>query len=135
MGALSGLAFGTVEAVKYAEAYAQIAVSASSFMSLVVWRLLTDSLFHAVTAGVSGYFIALATLHRRWRRQLLVFGVGLMSLLHGINDDVSQGWLQVVVAAALLFTFLGYIHNGENVQASLASIAGPEGKAGHHNRS
>jgi RsiW-degrading membrane proteinase PrsW (M82 family) len=136
MGAISGLAFGAVEGVRYVELYTRAAVAgqmtASGFVSQVTWRFLTDSLFHGCTAIITAYFIGLAVKHPRWRVQLIGFGLGIMSVLHGVNDRWAGGWPWVGISAALLFVVVGYVQNGDRIEAQVdeaARVAGP-GPAG-----
>ncbi len=123
MGTVSGLAFGALEAVNYTKLAASGNPSATSFMTSVQWRLLTDGLFHACAAGISCYFIGLAVSNPRWRVQLIGFGLALVSVIHGINDRYSDGWLQVGVAAALLFVFIGYVMTGDKIEHEVAELA------------
>src|SRR5438445_7980508 len=85
MGPVSGLALGATEAVRYSPSYPQ------SLLSTVVWRLLTDSLFHACTAAIASYFMVAGT-NPKWRLQLIAFGVSLVAVIHGFNDRYSEGW-------------------------------------------
>jgi RsiW-degrading membrane proteinase PrsW (M82 family) len=122
VGALSGLAFGVVEAVKYSPAYAhELAQGQATALvaTETVWRLLTDGLFHAATAAITCYFIGLAARNLRWRVQLIVVGLALTSVLHGMNDRYSQGWAQVGIAGAILFIFIGYVLTGDSIAAEV----------------
>jgi RsiW-degrading membrane proteinase PrsW (M82 family) len=132
MGAVSGLAFGAVEGVRYVELYTHFAVAgqltAAGFVSNVTWRFLTDSLFHGCTAIITAYFIGLAVKNPRWRVQLIGFGLGIMSVLHGVNDRWAGGWPWVGISAALLFVVIGYVQNGDRIEAQVADaarVAGP----------
>jgi RsiW-degrading membrane proteinase PrsW (M82 family) len=127
IGALSGLAFGVVEAVKYSPGYAaQLAQGQATALvaTETVWRLLTDGLFHAATAAITCYFIGLAAKNLRWRVQLIIVGLALTSVLHGMNDRYSQGWTQVGIAGAILFIFIGYVLTGDSIAAEVESENG-----------
>jgi len=131
MGAISGLAFGAVEGVRYISLYQQALVggqlSPAGFVQIVAMRFFTDSLFHGCTAVVSAYFIGLAARHPRWRIQLMAFGIGSMAILHGVNDRWASGWPLVAIAATLLFIVVGYVQNGDRIEAEVARAehAGP----------
>jgi RsiW-degrading membrane proteinase PrsW (M82 family) len=125
MGAVSGLAFGAVEAVKYSPGYAQGLVQGQATGLLaaeVFWRLLTDGLFHAATAAITCYFIGLAVKNRRWRNQLIGFGLAITTVLHGVNDRYSDGWMQVAVAATILFIFIGYVLTGDAIESQVQQV-------------
>jgi len=122
MGAVSGLAFGAGEAIKYSPGYVSALSSGqatSFFATEMMWRLLTDGLFHACTAAITCYFIGLAVKNPRWQVQLIAFGLGMTSLLHGVSDRYSQGWSQVAVAAVLLFVFIGYVLSGDRIETQV----------------
>lgn len=124
MGAISGLAFGAVEGVRYISLYQQALVagqlSPAGFVQIVAMRFFTDSLFHGCTAVVSAYFIGLAARHPRWRIQLMAFGIGSMAIIHGVNDRWASGWPLVAIAAVLLFIVVGYVQNGDRIEAEVA---------------
>jgi RsiW-degrading membrane proteinase PrsW (M82 family) len=125
MGALSGLAFGVVESVRYASSYVAAAsqMTPSSFVNQLVWRLLTDSFFHACSAAIVCYFVGLAASNAKWRAPLIAFGLGLAAVLHGFNDRYSDGGGQVIVAATLVFIFLGYVRTGEKIEQQVMELA------------
>ncbi len=125
LGAVSGLAFGAVEAVKYSPSYAQGLAQGQATGLLaaeVFWRLLTDGLFHAATAAITCYFIGLAARNVRWRNQLIGFGLAVTTVLHGVNDRYSEGWLQVAIAAAILFIFIGYVLSGDQIESQVQQV-------------
>ena len=130
-GAVSGLAFGAAEAVSYTQRYADLAsyLSPSSYTALITWRLLTDSLLHAVMAAICAYFIGLAPQHRMSRWPLIVSGLALAGLLHGAYDALAAGWPGTAIAALILFVFAGYVRTGDEI-ASRVSRALPSA-AGH----
>jgi RsiW-degrading membrane proteinase PrsW (M82 family) len=120
-GAVSGLAFGAAEAVTYTQQYAEIAsyLSANSLTSLVIWRLLSDSLLHATLAGICAYFIGLAYQHRGAQWSLIAIGIGLAAILHGIYDATASSWFGTVTAALIVFVFAGYVASGDRIAARL----------------
>ena len=122
MGAVSGLAFGAFEAVNYTKLAASGTSLATTFMTMVVWRLLTDGLFHTCTAGISCYFIGLAATNPKYRVQLMAFGLAFVSVLHGVSDRYADSWLQVGIAGLLLFTFVGYVMNGDAIERDVTEL-------------
>jgi len=141
LGAISGLAFGSAEAVHYFAGYAQHAINiirsqpslpndqaASVFeisMLSAVWRFVNDSIGHACWAGISGYFVGLAMRYPRFRFGLILFGLALTSLLHGLNDlDGINGtvlWIGVTIVSVLLF--LAYAQSGQVVEDHVSAQA------------
>ncbi len=119
LGAVSGLAFGAVESVSYTALYGD-AIQQTGDTRLVtgiIWRLLTDSLFHAALAGIVGVFIGFAAAVRRRQLALISGGLAFAAILHGAYDRTAGHWLGTVVAALVLLTFAGYIHRSDELVA------------------
>jgi RsiW-degrading membrane proteinase PrsW (M82 family) len=129
LAATSGLVFGAIEAVDYAVLLNDYS---GAGMALVL-RFATDSISHALWAGVAGYFLGLATHHRAAAPRLALAGIGLgvPVLLHGVNDWTPVNgtvlWVGVQVVSALLF--LGYARIGV-VAPRPAPSWGPPAAAG-----
>jgi len=141
LGAISGLVFGSAEAVHYFTLYAQQAIdiiggpqtiSVDQAVSLfegstlqAVWRFVNDAITHACWAGISGYFVGLAMRYPRFRFGLMLFGLALTSLLHGLND--LQGingnilWIGVTMVSVLLF--LAYAQSGQVIEDHVSAQA------------
>ncbi|WP_406833147.1 PrsW family glutamic-type intramembrane protease [Pedococcus sp. KACC 23699] len=120
-GAVSGLAFGAAEAVSYTQKFADLAsyMSASSYTALVTWRLLTDSLLHAILAGICAYFIGLAYADSQRRWALIGAGLGLAAVLHGAYDAWAANWAGTLTAAMIIFIFAGYVRSGDRIAERL----------------
>lgn len=121
VGAVSGLAFGAAEAVSYTQKYAELSgyLSASSYTALITWRLLTDSLLHALMAAICAYFIGLAARYPASRWPLMISGLALAAILHGAYDSLSSGWPGTAVAALIVFIFAGYVRSGDQITERL----------------
>ena len=138
LGAVSGLAFGAAEAVQYINVYipgnsGEIATAAANqgadpnsigqYIAMTSiqsgsWRFVTDPMSHAVWAGITGYFVGLAFQHRRYFWLALV-GLGLTSLLHGINDDVAGHWFWIVEIVISVLLFMAYVQAGGVIEQQL----------------
>lgn len=125
-GVVSGLAFGAAEAVTYSAAYAQVAdsLTATQYTGVEVWRLLTDSLFHACMAGISAFFLGLAVRHRSQAWMLGLSGLVTAAVLHGTYDRFAASWGGAAVAALILFMFVGYVATGEDLAADYLTSEG-----------
>jgi RsiW-degrading membrane proteinase PrsW (M82 family) len=154
LGAVSGLAFGAAEAVQYINVYipsnsGAIATAAANqgadpnsigqYIAMTSiqsgsWRFVTDPMSHAVWAGISGYFVGLAFQHRRYFWLALV-GLGLTSLLHGINDDVAGHWFWIVEIVISVLLFMAYVQAGGAIEQQLTEAdeahARQAGQYGH----
>ncbi|MDD7966797.1 PrsW family glutamic-type intramembrane protease [Actinomycetospora lemnae] len=115
LGAVSGLAFGAAEAVKYAVEYMPSDLGRGGAMVLV-WRFVAGPVVHAVWAGMAGYFVGLAAQYREPRSFLALAGLGIAfpALLHGLNnwDPVNGTVLWVLVDALSALLFVAYARVG-----------------------
>jgi RsiW-degrading membrane proteinase PrsW (M82 family) len=122
LGAVSGLVFGAAEVVHYfTDVLGNLSGNATGpvLQALTleyVWRFLTDPIDHACWAGITGYFIGLAITgqHRHRRYSIALVGIGIASVLHGLNDwdpiNSHPAWVLVTLISVLLF--LGYARAG-----------------------
>jgi RsiW-degrading membrane proteinase PrsW (M82 family) len=116
IGVLSGLVFGVTEAVMYAALYDSIGqVTGESTTAVSIWRLVTGGMFHACLAGITAYFIGLARWYRTAAWALMAIGLALTSVLHGTYDSAAGNWLGALVAACVVFLFLGYVRSGDEI--------------------
>jgi hypothetical protein len=95
------------------------------------WRFVTDPMSHAVWAGISGYFVGLAFQHRRYYWLPLV-GLGLTSLLHGINDDVAGHWFWIVEIVVSVLLFMAYVQAGGVIEQQLSEADQAHARAHPH---
>jgi RsiW-degrading membrane proteinase PrsW (M82 family) len=123
IGAVSGLAFGAVEAAHYSDLYAVLSTFDSGSLMNEVWRIAADPVMHACWAGICCYFIGLASTHRSKKVPLIAFGLGVAALLHGAYDTTADGWLGVAVFAVSLFVFVGYVLSAERIANDYHSVA------------
>jgi RsiW-degrading membrane proteinase PrsW (M82 family) len=129
LGAFSGLIFGSSEAVSYVVGrYSDFLVAGKlplpDYVLDVVWRLITDSVIHACWAGISCYFIGLAVRDAASRWWLVLFGVALAAVLHGLNDSVAGHWSWIVVVALSVLLFLAYARAGATAPADRKAASG-----------
>jgi RsiW-degrading membrane proteinase PrsW (M82 family) len=126
VGAVSGLAFGAAEAVSYSTAFAEslpFVDNAGAAVTTEIWRLLTDSLFHACLAGISGFFFGLARIHQSYRVGLIGFGLAFTGLLHGLYDNFAEGWTGAALAIAIIVIFVGYVASTDQIAADFHAHA------------
>lgn len=128
LGAVSGLAFGAAEAVRYAVDYAPIDFGRGDAMVLV-WRFVAGPITHALWAGVAGYFVGLAAQYRDPKPFLALagLGIGVPALLHGLNnwDPVNGTVLWVLVDAVSALLFAAYARVGLVATPHPAAPAAP----------
>jgi RsiW-degrading membrane proteinase PrsW (M82 family) len=90
-GLMSGLGFGIYEGVDYQmERNFRYASSGGEYYLLNVLRLTTLPFLHAMWTGIAGYFIGFAGLYPRRQRGLMIIGIGVPVLLHGLYNSFNQ---------------------------------------------
>ena len=129
VGAVSGLAFGAAEAVSYSTLFAQtlpFASNASTAVIAEIWRLLTDSLFHACLAGITAFFFGLAYRSKSAAVALIGFGLAFAGLLHGLYDNFANGWLGAFLAIIIVLIFVGYVATCDQIGAQFHQHSSPK---------
>ena len=115
LGTIAGLAFGVRESVLYTSSYLMQgnhhAGLAIPLILSFAQRVFVDGFQHAVWAGISAFFIGMGVNYRRRRIPLIIFGITLPAVLHGLNDWATQlasHWLWILMEAVSLLLFIGY---------------------------
>jgi RsiW-degrading membrane proteinase PrsW (M82 family) len=126
LGTISGLTFGILEERLYTEmAIAQVAnASAVSQADTGVldfaFRVFVDGFEHAVWAGVSAFFIGIAINYPRRRWQLILLGISMVAILHGLNDwsvsAFNSYWPGILIQAISLLLFIGYTMSASSIE-------------------
>jgi RsiW-degrading membrane proteinase PrsW (M82 family) len=123
LGAISGLAFGVIEAVVYSLTYASDHAAASlsygQYVVVQVLRFVSLPLLHGIWSATLGYFIGLAFCLRASKRVLLVFGLSLVTIMHGLYNTFAGGWFGLLVAIASLLLFIGYVRSQHFILSGL----------------
>jgi RsiW-degrading membrane proteinase PrsW (M82 family) len=133
-GLMSGLGFGVYEAVAYTEwvnphqATALSILTGSPTIGLYAYfvasvvRTVSLPLLHAVWTAIVGYFVGLSFAARRKTRAVLLIGLLIAALLHGLYDaflSEGMGLVAFLVAALTLLLFLAYRRNADRVIAEV----------------
>jgi RsiW-degrading membrane proteinase PrsW (M82 family) len=126
LGTISGLTFGVLEERLYTEmAIAQVAnASAVSQADAGVldfaFRVFVDGFEHAVWTGVAAFFIGIAINYPRRRWQLILLGVSMVAVLHGLNDwsvsTFNSYWPGILIQAISLLLFIGYTMSASSIE-------------------
>jgi RsiW-degrading membrane proteinase PrsW (M82 family) len=65
--------------------------------------------------GSPAYFIGVAHWYRKAAWALIAIGLALTAVLHGLYNASSNNWLGALVAACIVFLFLGYVRSGDEI--------------------
>jgi RsiW-degrading membrane proteinase PrsW (M82 family) len=123
LGTIAGLAFGVRESVFYTASYLMQgnhkAGLAVPLILTFAQRVFVDGFQHAVWAGIAAFFIGMGVNYRRRRIPLIIFGITLPALLHGLNDwstQLASHWLWIVMEAISLLLFIGYTMSAASIE-------------------
>ncbi|MBW4515184.1 MAG: PrsW family intramembrane metalloprotease [Timaviella obliquedivisa GSE-PSE-MK23-08B] len=112
-GSMSGLGFAIAEGAAYSIRYAFGLTAGNlgfgSYVAANTIRFVSLPLFHAVLAGIVGYFMGLAAINRSRQGIILTLGIAIAATLHGIYNTVAggiSGPLIIGFSILLFFTYL-----------------------------
>jgi RsiW-degrading membrane proteinase PrsW (M82 family) len=127
LGTIAGLAFGVRESVQYTASYiSQDNHNAALAVPLILTfaqRVFVDGFQHAVWAGIAAFFIGMGVNYRRRRIPLILFGITLPAVLHGLNDwstQLASHWLWIVMEAISLLLFIGYTMSAASIERQVS---------------
>lgn len=118
-GAMSGLGFAIAEGATYSLSYAlglvQGDIGFGSYVLVNTIRFVTVPLFHAILAGIVGYFIGLAAINPARQGAILGIGVAIAAVLHGLYNTFAGGLLGVLVIAFSILLFVSYLRRSQHM--------------------
>jgi RsiW-degrading membrane proteinase PrsW (M82 family) len=128
LGTIAGLAFGVRESVLYTasalmagsnHAAGAVPLGAIPLILTFALRVFVDGFQHAVWAGISAFFIGMGVNYRRRRIPLILAGITLPAVLHGLNDwstQLASHWLWIAMQALSLLLFIGYTMSAATIE-------------------
>ena len=127
LGCVSGFAFGVSEGVAYSIFYAATMLRGDMPLGVYVVvqlsRLITLPLLHAVWAGIAAQFIALGVETPPLRRGLILSGIAIAALIHGVYDLLSSTILGFAFAMLTVLLFIAYVRSVEAMRAAVRAAA------------
>jgi RsiW-degrading membrane proteinase PrsW (M82 family) len=127
LGCVSGFAFGVSESIFYSNFYAVSMLRGKLplgvFVVAQLSRLISLPLLHAVFAGIAAHLIALGVETPKLRRALILAGISLAALLHGLYDFFSSSSLRLVFAVASVMIFIAYVRSVEPMRRAVRAAA------------
>jgi RsiW-degrading membrane proteinase PrsW (M82 family) len=123
LGCIAGLTFGVREAVLYTTSFVmdgnQIRNAEIPIILSFALRVFTDGFQHAIWAGISGFFIGMGVNYRRRGVLLILLGVSIPAVLHGLNDwstTLGTQWAWIGMQAISILFFLGYAMSAASIE-------------------
>lgn len=118
-GAMSGLGFAIAEGVAYSFRYAaglsRGQLDLSSYMAANTIRFVSLPLFHAMLAGIVGYFIGLAVINPSRRGAIVSIGILISATLHGLYNTFAGGLPGLVIVGFTILLFVIYLRRSQQL--------------------
>lgn len=118
-GAMSGLGFAIAEGVAYSFRYAsglsKGQLDLGAYVAANTIRFVSLPLFHAILAGIVGYFIGLTIINPSRRSALCFVGVIIAAILHGLYNTFAGGLPGLVIIAFAILLFVAYLRRSQQI--------------------
>lgn len=131
-GAMAGLGFAISEGVNYSFQYAagfseqfssalqemnreDLTNSIGTLILVMTIRVVCLPLFHAIWAGITGYFLGLSAFSRSQKWSIIFTGWAIAAILHGLYNTFSDSILGLLVMAFSTLLFLTYLRNSQKM--------------------
>lgn len=122
-GTMSGLGFAVAEGATYSMGYAVTLVRGQipleSFVLVNTIRFISLPLFHAVLAGIVGYFMGLAAINPSRQAPIIFIGIAIAAVLHGLYDTFAGGIIGFALLAFTILLFVVYLRRSQHMVADM----------------
>jgi protease PrsW len=122
-GTMSGLGFAVAEGATYSMGYAVTLVRGQipleSFVLVNTIRFISLPLFHAVLAGIVGYFMGLAAINPSRQAPIIFIGIAIAAVLHGLYDTFAGGIIGFVILGFTILLFVVYLRSSQHMVAEM----------------
>lgn len=118
-GAMSGLGFAIAEGAAYSLRYAfglsRGEIGLGTYVAANTIRFVSLPLFHAILAGIVGYFMGLAAINPSRQGAILAIGIAIASLLHGLYNTFAAGVLGPFMIGFSIVLFVSYLRRSKQM--------------------
>jgi protease PrsW len=118
-GAISGLGFAIAEGVSYSYRYAMSLATGDTDFGLYVLlntiRFVSLPLYHAIWAGIVGYFMGLAAINPSRQGSIILIGLSVSAVLHGCYDTFSNSFVGFAILAFSILLFVTYLNRSQQI--------------------
>ncbi|MBD2092543.1 PrsW family intramembrane metalloprotease [Microcoleus sp. FACHB-1515] len=123
-GSMSGLGFAIAEGANYSMLYAfalvQQDVDLGGYVLLNTLRFISTPLFHAIWAGISGYFLGLAAINPSRQQPIMVIGIAIAATLHGLYNTFAGHILALPILVFSILLFVAYLNRSKQMVEEMA---------------
>jgi len=118
-GAMSGLGFAIAEGAAYSLRYAfgfnQGHLGLGSFVAANTIRFVSLPLFHAILAGMVGYFMGLAAVNPSRQGAIVLMGLAIAVVLHGLYNTFAGSIAGLLIIAFTILLFVTYLRRSRQM--------------------
>jgi protease PrsW len=118
-GAMSGLGFAIAEgaaySLRYAFGFSQGHLGLGSFVAANTIRFVSLPLFHAILAGLVGYFMGLAAVNPSRQGAIIFMGLAIAAVLHGLYNTFAGSLAGLVIIAFTILLFVAYLRRSRQM--------------------
>jgi RsiW-degrading membrane proteinase PrsW (M82 family) len=118
-GAMSGLGFAIAEGAAYSLRYAfglsRGEIGLGSYVAANTIRFVSLPLFHAILAGIVGYFMGLAAINPSRQNAILLIGMTIAIVLHGLYNTFAGGILGPFIIGFTILLFVSYLRRSKQM--------------------
>lgn len=123
-GAMSGLGFAIAEGASYSMLYAfalvQREVDLGDYVLLNTLRFISTPLFHAIWAGISGYFLGLAAINPSRQQPIMMIGIAIAATLHGLYNTFAGQIFALPILIFSILLFVAYLNRSKQMVEEMA---------------
>jgi protease PrsW len=118
-GAMSGLGFAIAEGAAYSLRYAfgltQGHLGLGSFVAANTIRFVSLPLFHAILAGMVGYFMGLAAINPSRQGAIIFIGLAIAAFLHGLYNTFAGSVAGLFIIGFTILLFVTYLRRSRQM--------------------
>jgi RsiW-degrading membrane proteinase PrsW (M82 family) len=118
-GAMSGLGFAIAEgaaySLRYAFGFSQGQLGLGSFVAANTIRFVSLPLFHAILAGMVGYFMGLAAVNPSRQGAIVLIGLAIAVVLHGFYNTFAGSVAGLFIIAFTILLFVTYLRRSRQM--------------------
>jgi RsiW-degrading membrane proteinase PrsW (M82 family) len=122
-GAMSGLGFAIAEGAAYSLRYAfglsRGEIGLGSYVAANTIRFVSLPLFHAILAGIVGYFIGLGAINPSRQGAILFIGLAIAAVLHGLYNTFASGVLGPFIIGFSISLFVSYLRRSQQMKEEM----------------